>query len=62
MVIKFTAIFEVLGYLILDFHNKPKEFNHLFGYIVMMHKDMCLDEEDFDVRYDYQRMNNNLGR
>ncbi|KAG7209597.1 hypothetical protein KM043_011257 [Ampulex compressa] len=43
---KFTIIMETLGYLILDFYNKPKQQDRLIGYIAMVHKDMRLDKRD----------------
>lgn len=51
MLVKFTVVMEMLGYLILDFYNKPKEFVKLIGYIGMIHKDMDIGREDVNVRF-----------
>lgn len=46
---KITAIIEALGYLMLDFHNKPKKLDRLVGYLAMVHKDMRLEKQDIRV-------------
>ncbi|XP_032669399.1 uncharacterized protein LOC116843244 isoform X2 [Odontomachus brunneus] len=43
---KFSKIFEAMGYLLLDFNNKPKQLDRFVGYIAMVHKDMRLNEQD----------------
>ncbi|XP_043282985.1 uncharacterized protein [Venturia canescens] len=43
---KFTVIMETMGYLLLDFHKKPKQLDRIIGYIAMIHKDMSLARSD----------------
>lgn len=45
----FSIIMETMGYLMIDFYNKPKEFNYFIGYIAMVHKDMNLIRADLNV-------------
>ncbi|XP_024940834.1 uncharacterized protein LOC107267726 isoform X2 [Cephus cinctus] len=45
-VAKFTVIMETIGYLILDYHSKPKQLDQLVGYVAMVHKDMGLRRQD----------------
>lgn len=47
---KFSKIFEAMGYLLLDFNNKPKKLDRFVGYLAMVHKDMRLNEQDIHVR------------
>lgn len=46
---KFAVIMEAIGYLILDFNNKPKQLDRFIGYLAMVHKDMRLNEQDMHV-------------
>lgn len=41
---------ETMGYLLLDFNDKPKRLDRFVGYIAMVHKDMQLNEQDMCVR------------
>lgn len=50
---KFSKIFEAIGYLLLDFNNKPKQLDRFIGYIAMVHKDMRLNEQDLNVHQVY---------
>lgn len=50
---KFSIIMETMGYLLLDFNNKPRRLDQFVGYIAMIHKDMRLDEQDMHVRITY---------
>nr|XP_012220992.1 PREDICTED: uncharacterized protein LOC105671417 [Linepithema humile] len=43
---KFSVIMETMGYLLLDFNDRPKRLDRFVGYIAMVHKDMRLDEQD----------------
>ncbi|XP_014472411.1 PREDICTED: uncharacterized protein LOC106743263 isoform X2 [Dinoponera quadriceps] len=35
-----------MGYLLLDFNNKPRQLDRFVGYLAMVHKDMRLNEQD----------------
>ncbi|KAF7993101.1 hypothetical protein HCN44_005882 [Aphidius gifuensis] len=43
---KFRIIIETLRYLLIDFNNKPNDFDNLISYVGMMHKDMNLTQID----------------
>lgn len=47
---KFTVIYDIVCALFIDYQDKPVQKKYLLGYIAMVHKDMGLTLQDFQVR------------
>ncbi|KAH0540875.1 hypothetical protein KQX54_020360 [Cotesia glomerata] len=43
---KFMTIMDTIGFLLVNFLNKPKQVKHIIGYVAMIHKDMNITRID----------------